>query len=432
MIAATLLLVAALVNGDALTHASTERRPPESLTGGRLLTYNASKEPSLPLLNTSEGVSTLVSKGRQLFAQDWSLAHEGSAVVRLAGPNFDRASCGACHVEAGVLGGREARTDGAPAYLVVKSADAGGRAVFGDQVNTRHIDGGPAEAAVDIRYLYRKVRYRDGSMKELRHPVATATAADGERYPVNLRSAPVLFGWGLMEQVDAAVLSHFDDPYDANGDGISGRLPLRNAVTGDTKVPGLFGWKSSQATLRGQIAAALRNDMGIETPVDCNRDCIVEMRSADLDALTRYVAQLRVPAQRNQGDMAFQRGEQLFGLSGCSQCHVPVLRTRAHPLAEFSEQSIWPYSDMMLHDMGPGLRDVGDSPDALEWRTAPLWGLGLVESLVPEHGFLHDGRARDLEEAVLWHGGEAQVARHYFLSLKRPDRAALLDYVRSL
>jgi len=260
--------------------------------------------------------------------------------------------------------------------------------------------------------------------------VGYATVHTGERIPVGLRAAPLLFGWGLIEQTETTMLEHFHDPEDANGDGISGRLVRPRGTPSDAGAKiGFLGWKNGQASLRAQIAGALANDMGVLSATACESACAPEISERELDQLTDYVRYIGVPDRRPDRS---RRGQDLFGLAGCSDCHVSVQLTTSGESGPLSGQLIWPYSDLMLHDMGEALADPGNDPDRREWRTAPLWGVGLVEERFPLRGFLHDGRARNLEEAILWHDGEARRARDVFASLPRRDREALLGFVRSL
>lgn len=329
----------------------------------------------------------------------------------LAGPDFDAGGCADCHVET-------AREAAQHAILIARPALAAHRQRYGRQLRQHRHGGGAPEAGIHVRWVRTTVTDANGGRRRLRRPVAAARMRDGEVVPVALRSAPLLFGWGLIAKLDPDLLGAFHDPQDRDGDGISGRMARRG------KAMAFLGWKNAQSSLRGQIRAALHNDMG----VTAGRGG--EISSAELDALAQYVARLGVPARRPMVDE--QRGHLLFGRVGCADCHVPALITAPQADPAFSEQLIWPYSDMMLHDMGPGLADPGDDALAAEWRTAPLWGLGLVEKRFPQRGFLHDGRAVDIEEAILWHGGEGRAARDRFMALSRDDRNTLLTFVRAL
>lgn len=295
-------------------------------------------------------------------------------------------------------------------------------------------------ATLQIEPAHKRFDYSDGTVNQLQYPVARAATHDGESFAVALRAAPLLFGWGLLARVDPEMLAHFHDPDDRDGNGISGRMArIETRDDGGTTddAIGLLGWKAGHSSLRAQIRTALAHDMGVTREpfcaqqVDRTRDsaCRPEISEAEIEALTEYVAGIRVPNRRAG---ATRHGQDLFGQAGCAQCHVSVLQTLPADRPELDRQWVWAFTDLMLHDMGPELADPGDSPDAREWRTAPLWSAGLAEQWLPDRGFLHDGRARTIEEAVLWHGGEARRARDTFARMSAEEREALLAFVRSL
>jgi len=252
--------------------------------------------------------------------------------------------------------------------------------------------------------------------------------------PASERLAPPLFGWGLLEAIPESTLANMADPHDRNGDGISGRLPeVGNLVTGGTDA-GRFGWKASQPSLYQQIAGALMDDMGISTVLYPHAGSVAqpELTAAEVEAIERYVAGLAVPARRSRERSAVRQGERLFADAGCGSCHVPAQLTGDHDDPALSGQIIWPYSDLLLHDMGPALANPDGGHDAREWRTPPLWGLGLMLEHYPRRGLLHDGRADDLASAIAWHGGGASRARDAVRALGPHERAALLAFLRSL
>jgi CxxC motif-containing protein (DUF1111 family) len=393
-----------------------------SLSGGRHLTFDALRNTRGPLL-TAYDPGQRLRTGESLFYRDW-LETSGEARPP-AGPHFDKTACADCHLETARV-----TVSDLSAPLIAKPATLAQARRYGDQISTDGYDSIGPEAVLHVEHVFETFAYPDGDQRSLTRPVGTILDNDRGATPVKLRAPPLLFGWGLLERVDASMIAHFDDPHDRNRDGISGRLVIAGADD-DASVarPAIFGWKNSHGTLRDQIAAALANDMGVDSAHVCGDACEAEISSLELDALTEYVRYLGVPRRRGSGH---SRGQDLFGMAGCSDCHVPVLITGPGDDPALSEQVIWAYSDLMLHDMGPDLADPGQGRDNREWRTAPLWGVGIVESRLPERGFLHDGRAANLEEAILWHGGEAERSRRYFSELSREDRAALLAYLRSL
>jgi CxxC motif-containing protein (DUF1111 family) len=247
-------------------------------------------------------------------------------------------------------------------------------------------------------------------------------------------------GLGLLEAVAETTIAALADPSDANQDGISGRVQqISDPETGDTRL-GRFTHKAASARLSHQIASALNTDMGVTTPVFPAHDgetttSTPEVSTAELDQMTRYVALLGVGARRNLADPQALRGEQVFASSQCVKCHTPDMTTGPHhPMAELRNQTIRPYTDMLLHDMGPGLADnMGEGgASGSEWRTPPLWNIGLTAGVSGGEAYLHDGRARTLEEAILWHGGEAEASKEAFRTLPVADRAALIKFLKSL
>lgn len=277
----------------------------------------------------------------------------------------------------------------------------------------------------------------------LRTPVLSFTGPVPEHH--SARIAPQLVGMGLLEAILEEDVEALADPEDADGDGISGRMNLVADVPGGIPRLGRLGWKATQPSVRQQVAAALATDLGVQTSLfpapDCGPqqlDCGPvgpELADAHLDRLTAYVALLGVSARRSLEDPEALAGEVLFRGIGCADCHVETFRTSPfHPHAELRDQTIHPYTDLLLHDMGPGLASTLVEGDAApsEWRTAPLWNLGLTAGVSGGEAYLHDGRARTLREAILWHGGEGEAAREAFSALSAVDQEALLAFLRSL
>jgi CxxC motif-containing protein (DUF1111 family) len=218
---------------------------------------------------------------------------------------------------------------------------------------------------------------------------------------------------------------------------------VTDPVTGQQRL-GRFGWKAAQATLTQQLASALNNDMGVTTSIFPNLDRgsaqpdpgpSTELSDSDLDDLYRYNAVLGVSARRDLTDAQALQGEALFTSANCVKCHTATLFTSGyHPITELRGQTIHPYTDLLLHDMGSDLADnLGEGvATGSEWRTAPLWSIGLTAGVSGGENYLHDGRARTLEEAILWHGGEALSSREAFRTMSATDRAALIKFLQSL
>jgi CxxC motif-containing protein (DUF1111 family) len=254
---------------------------------------------------------------------------------------------------------------------------------------------------------------------------------------------------GLLEAIPGEQLMALADPDDGDGDGISGRANLVWDLRDGKLDLGRFGWKANQPSVEQQVAAAFLGDIGITSSLFPNENCPPaqadcghafnggkpEIPDSRLEKVTIYTQTLAVPAMRNTEDKEVKQGARLFVQSQCSVCHTPQHETGDnHPLEPLRGQIIYPYTDLLLHDMGEGLAD--NRPDGLasgtEWRTPPLWGIGLVETVNGHTMFLHDGRARNLEEAILWHDGEAKESRKNFMGLTLEERNALIKFLGSL
>jgi CxxC motif-containing protein (DUF1111 family) len=328
---------------------------------------------------------------------------------------------------------------------------------YGGQLQDMSIPGVAPEARVRVEYEPLPIRFRDGTQVELRKPTLSITQLGyGPMHPetrASARIAPPMIGLGLLEAIpDAAILANAD-PDDEDGDGISGRP---NWVWDDTEQKvrlGKFGWKAGQPDINQQNVHAFSGDMGLTTRLrkfdDCmpaQRDCLAapngngpdgepEVSENILRLVLFYTRNLGVPARRNLESPEVLAGKNLFYKAGCQQCHTPQFKT-GHDAAEpeQADQVIRPYSDLLLHDMGEELADNRTEFQATgrEWRTPPLWGIGLTETVSGHTQFLHDGRARNLLEAVLWHGGEAQAAQRLVLAFDAEQRTALLAFLNSL
>lgn len=319
---------------------------------------------------------------------------------------------------------------------------------FGLQLQDKAISGSP-EVKVSVSYTEAVYTFADGETASLRTPVYTLSNAYTTlpaSYMISVRLAPPVFGLGLLELIPEATLLAQVDANDANGDGISGKANyVYNPVSKKTEL-GRFGLKANTATIQVQVASAFQQDMGITSSVfpqessygQTQYDGLAddpEISDSILNATVFYSRSLAVPARRNVKDSVCLAGERLFKQAGCSSCHLPAVRTGVDVrLPMLSNQLIHPYTDLLLHDMGDGLAD--GRPDYLatgsEWRTMPLWGIGLFSKTNGTAYYLHDGRARTVTEAILWHGGEAQQARDNFTQLSKSNRDAVLKFLASL
>ena len=409
----------------------------------------------LPLLPAAGRDS--FGRGRALFRQNWVIAPSSDDAVDGLGPFYNRISCIACHAANGRGHAPDGPAERAGALFVrlsVPGTDAHGgprpHPVYGDQFREAAIPGVPAPGRVAITWREHAVRLADGTRVRLRAPaIAFHELAYGPLGHV-LTSARVgspVFGLGLLEAVPDTALVQLAQA--AKPDGVRGHLNLVfDAVTG-RMLPGRFGMKANRATVRDQIAAAMQGDLGITSALAPAQNCTPtqhaclaapaggapELTDAQLDDLQHYLTYLAPPAPRGVDRPDVQRGAVVFRTTGCAVCHVPALPLGRHPLlGELGPATIAPYTDLLVHDMGPGLAD--GRPDygagGREWRTAPLWGAGLLKRMNERAGLLHDGRARDAQEAVLWHGGEGAAARDRYARLSAADRAALLAFLDAL
>lgn len=371
------------------------------------------------------------------------------------GPVFNSVSCISCHIGDGrgrPPSGNEALL-GVLVRISVPGTDAhGGPAPvpgFGVQLQQRAVFGTVPEANISVVWQESTRTLADGTVVPMRSPqyqfTAPYTALPGDLL-WSARVAPPVFGLGLLEAIDEASIRSGADPGDADGDGVSGRVNEVWDVVHQRLALGRFGWKAEQPSLIQQHGAAYHEDMGVTNPLFATessmgqpqydgRDDELELSDSLLHAVTFYVRTLAVPARRRTNDAVVQRGQAVFTASGCARCHVPQQRTRVDvSFPPVSNQRIFPYTDLLLHDMGPDLADQRPVflADGYEWRTPPLWGIGLTQVVNGHQNFLHDGRARSLLEAVLWHGGEAQSSADAVSGLSTADREALLAFLNSL
>ena len=411
----------------------------------------------LPARNLTNEQRRVFEVGDSFFSQNWVTAPASTDARDGLGPTFNAQSCSSCHNHDGRAKPPDDDADperGLLLRLSVQGPDGPvEEPIYGGQLQDRAINGVQPEGRISIRYEVLSGRYRDGTPFTLRKPVyVIVEPAFGELHPevmVSPRIAPVTVGMGLLEAVPPERLLSLADPEDADSDGISGRANMVWDVRRGRAVLGRFGWKSNQPTIEQQSAEAFHGDIGITSSLFPAENCPAaqgacrESRSGGspeipderLAKVVFYIQTLAVPAMRNLDDPRVRQGARLFVQAGCSACHTPRHTTGDdHPIKALHDQTVFPYTDMLLHDMGDGLAD--GRPDGLasgrEWRTPPLWGIGLVKVVNGHTMFLHDGRARSLEEAILWHGGEGQAARDRFVGLTQDERQALLRFVESL
>ncbi len=386
------------------------------------------------------------------------------------GPTFVVDRCGACHSNGGRGAPPAARDEQLHSMLVrvsVPGETANGAPKphphYGDQLQNRALQSQtietldtygpvPAEAELYLDWEEHSVAFADGETARLRKPKLRidklAFGALGAETMLSLRNAPPIFGLGLLEAVPEQTL--FELAKRQRMRGFNGRPNYVWDETNQRRTLGRFGWKANQPSVRQQIAAAAWGDMGVTSNLFPRQNCTdvqmlcrrevpgndPELTDGQWDELELWTLGLAVPQRRNWDDAQVQRGARLFETAQCAHCHVPTLTTADmySRMPQLSRQTFHAYTDLLLHDMGEGLADGRPDFEAgvRDWRTAPLWGLGLSE-IVNGHGaLLHDGRARNVVEAILWHGGEAQGAREAFRRMRKDERDALIRFLRAI
>lgn len=437
---------------------------------------------SLPSGNISFERELDFKLGNGLFRKLWVSSPSSTRASDGLGPLYNARSCQRCHLKDGRGHPPEGPEDSRVSMFLRLSVPAAPKEpvseieafmlslgeetprtrpepVYGGQLQDFAVPGHAAEGRMEVSYDEVEIALSEGETASLRRPTySVGEPGYGPLHPevmLSPRVAPQMIGLGLLEAIPAEDILAGADPDDADGDGISGRPQVVWSFEFDRPMLGRFGWKAGAPTVREQSASAFAGDIGISSPLfsapqgDCTEKqagCLAgphgdgDARGTEIDAeglelVTFYSRNLGVPARRGEGDPQVLRGKQVFHETGCASCHTPKFVT--HRLPDRPEQSfqlIWPHTDLLLHDMGEGLADHRPEGRASgrEWRTAPLWGIGLTEQVNGHSYFLHDGRARSLLEAVLWHGGEAQAARDRVARMPKAGRAALIAYLESL
>ena len=390
-------------------------------------------------LNTQQENVQNFLEGRRLFHTDFVTGVHSdagnpvfTAQMGKAGPMYNTTSCENCHINNG------------PGTMLTGAADEKSSMVFklygagalGNQLQLQ--EGTAALSGMDTK----SVTLADGTAVPLTRPKFTLTPKSGDASHFSGRLARKLVGLGLLEAIDERTILERSDRLDCNADGISGRPSfVKDPLTGALRI-GRMGWKAEKIGVQHQVADAAFADIGLTSSIFPDGAAAPELSDVELAKLTTYMRLIGVPAQRDNAKPEVKQGEGLFKTVGCANCHVTDVVTGAnHPFSELRNQSIKPFTDLLLHDMGPELADdsgvpasdAADAPpSASEWRTPPLWGIGLYKTVNGHTGLLHDGRAASVLEAVLWHGGEAEKVKQRFMALSSTERDALLQYVQSL
>jgi len=431
-----------------------------------------------PVANLQASEKPIFHAGKALAHQPWVKAPTITFARDGLGPLFNARTCLRCHINGG-RGLMPVNGDTKLNTAFIRLSIPGGDKIhgvvpeptYGDQLQTqstslahmfRHLKASnlkhtvPPEAYVTPNWQYFDFYYPDGSKVQLRKPDVKLTHLGyGEMHPktmMGLRNAPPLLGVGLLDTIKQEDINRLADENDENGDGISGRVNIVWDFEANKAVPGRFGLKANKASVRLQTAGALHGDMGLSNPIFPSQPCTpkqlscineitgndsegTEVSQKQLELFVNFTKNLAVPERRNPNKESVIAGRSLFYKIGCAACHHPSFKTgddKNYP--HLANQIIWPYTDLLLHDMGEGLAD--GRPDYLatgsEWRTPPLWGIGLSKQVNGAQNFLHDGRARSIEEAIIWHGGEAEQVKQKFIKLDKMQREKLIEFVNSL
>lgn len=448
---------------------------PDALSAGPWTTPDQSTTAySQPVAMLSKKQIKRFVDGREQFNEQWVVAPDPG--IWGLGPTFNEDRCAHCHNDNGrspAVGDGEDAVRGPLVRLSLSGRDENGAPLphpaYGDQFQNRGIEGRvPPEGRIIVNYHEREVSFADGEVVKLRVPEIEFRELQfgeiGSDTMTSLRVAPQLVGLGLLEGVPEKAILEIAQNQTAQG--ISGRPNYVWDIENERTTLGRFGWKANQPNVHQQVAAAFMGDIGATTYFFDSENCPAvqtqcldtpsaascggqggcagntfrpEVNPSRLNNITLYLQTLSVPARRNPGDPTIKRGEKLFEQSQCSSCHIPEMQVGSKSeipknISAAANVTIRPYTDLLLHDMGDGLADGRPDFEASgnEWRTPPLWGIGLLPTVNGHSDLLHDGRARNVTEAILWHGGEAETAREIFRNMPAADRAALVRFVESI
>ena len=436
--------------------------PPKALPAGSatiidfaLLSQHSAEAFSRPFANLDAEQRMRFVVGNSFFTQPWVSAGASVSGRDGLGPLFNAAACQDCHIRDGRgLPPRERGDALTSAVLRIARADGSPDPTYGRHIQTRSLPQLPAEAHVSVSWQEHEIRLHDGQRVALRQPRIEvdqwAYGAPADDLKMSLRIAQPMLGLGLLEAIPERAIRQ--QVIASDNDSPGGRTQQAIDIASHEPALGRFGWKATQPSVRQQSLDALINDIGITSVLFPQQNCSAIQHErichklasggqpelqADIEAaLVFYAQHLAPPARRAHAQPDVLAGEQLFHRIGCASCHRPSWQTSpTAALPAAADQLIWPYSDLLLHDLGPGLDDgiIEGAASGRHWRTQPLWGLGQVKVVGGAHaGYLHDGRARSLTEAILWHAGEALAARQAWADLPREQREMVLHFLESL
>jgi CxxC motif-containing protein (DUF1111 family) len=434
-----------------------EQFPGGATTNGLLLGEAAFTRPAT---NIDDDNRSLFFSGNSFFNQSWVQAPSSTTARDGLGPLFNSRSCSGCHFKDGRGAPPLDEAEPFSGLLLRLSMPGAGpygeplpEPSYGGQLQHLAVADVSPEGTPRVSYTPIEGSYADGEPYQLLKPSYSIETLRGpplaERALLSPRVAPAMIGLGLLQAVPSWRLESLADPGDADEDGVTGRLNLVWDFARERESIGRFGWKAEQPSVRQQTAGALLGDMGLTSGVfpepDCTEsepDCLQapsggspEVSDDVLTQLEAYGLLLAVPVRTEHDEPDVLQGKSLFNTAGCAKCHVPSHQTEAlSGFPELEDQRIFPYTDLLLHDMGPELGDGRPvfAAEGDEWRTPPLWGLRFYPTVNGHDRLLHDGRARGVAEAILWHGGEGEAAKRAFLEMNRDERMLLVRFVESL
>ncbi|OXA99137.1 thiol oxidoreductase [Flavobacterium oncorhynchi] len=432
----------------------------EQFSGGETTVFNKSEEAfGFSALNLTFEEDADFAIGNSFFRQNWVTAPASTTARDGVGPFFNAISCSSCHFKDGR--GRAPLVAGETGHglllrLSIPGIDGNGGnlpdPIYGGQLQDGAVLGQTIEGKISIVYQSITETFADGTIVVLQKPSYQINTLGHGPLASNLQVSPrvanQMIGMGLLEAIPESTLLGFADENDINKDGISGKLNYVHDVASNSKKVGRFGWKANQPSVRQQVAGAFLGDMGITTSLFPNENApfgvdltaianggTPEISDLNFERVVLYSSTLAVPARRNYTEQNVLKGKKKFETIGCVSCHIPKMQTgNNHSIAALRNQTIRPYTDLLLHDMGTDLAD--NTPDfeatGKEWRTQPLWGIGLIKTVNNHTNLMHDGRAKSVTEAILWHGGEAKSAKDKFKKLTALERSELLEFINSL
>ena len=430
----------------------------EEYSGGEVTVFNSSQEAfGFFASNLTQDEQSDFGMGNSFFRQSWVSAPASTTARDGLGPFFNANNCSSCHFKDGR--GRPPAFDGQLGRglllrLSLVGTHQNGTAfsdpIYGNQLQDNAILGQVIKGKYSISYQTISETLADGTIVELQKPtyqinnLGYGNLSSG--ILISPRIANQIIGLGLLEAVSETTILGFAAANNSND--ISGKATYVYDIESNSQKLGRFGWKANQPSIRQQVAGAFSGDMGITTSIFPNENAppgvdlslipnggSPEISNDNFDKIVLYSSSLAVPARRKVADQNVLKGKKIFNDIQCASCHIPKMQTgNAYSITALRNQTIRPYSDMLLHDMGHELSD--NAADFLatgnEWRTQPLWGIGLINTVNGHTNLLHDGRARNITEAILWHGGEAQNSKVKFKQLSTKDRGNLLEFINSL